>query len=300
MPKMVTSDTLARWRKLQAEGRTYSQIARLTGWQSRTVRRHLQADVRSEEAQSIRRELFKELLGQHWEMLIERVVAGLQALDPLPSQEVAVLVSEPGAQDLQIGGVDIACPHRGDFSVTATARATTEWDLLMQHIPKDRLWTAVSSFEESLATELDQHRALYLGVEEQLSAALSLPVVESVQLTAGLSRGIVRWAYMEALQAAAGREFRKLTSADIHESTRGQIKIRDVGRAAFAPERADDVISAINATISTWSESVQAGNALSASQESPRTLQSLGQITDYLRLLRYLPGVCEVCSRIQI
>ncbi len=300
MPKKVNPDILARWRRLQAEGKSYAQIARLTEWQARTVRKHLQADIRLEEGQAIRRELFKELLGQHWEMLIESIVKGLEALESLPPHELAVLVSEPETQDLTMGGVRIVCPREGDCTATVIARATTEWDLLTQHIPKDSLWTAVSDFERSLETQLNCHRALYFGVVRQLSSTLSLPVVETVGLNPGLSRTMLRWAYFEALRAAAGLDIAPLTSADIDESTRGQIKIRDVGRAVFAPGRADDVISATNETILRWSRSAKARNALSASQESRQTLQSLGRITDYLRLLRYLPGVCEVCSRIEI
>ena len=87
MPKKVTLAQIKIWRELLSDGKDYLEIGRITGWQDRTVRKHLESDIRSSGATEIRRELFKERLGQHWDMLLERVLGSLDSLKPLPPQE---------------------------------------------------------------------------------------------------------------------------------------------------------------------------------------------------------------------
>ena len=80
MPRKVPRETLDLWRRLDAEGKSYVEIGKETGWDPRTVSRYLKSEIRFSQPDSIRRELFKEGLRDHWKMVIIESVELLRAV----------------------------------------------------------------------------------------------------------------------------------------------------------------------------------------------------------------------------
>lgn len=298
MAKKVTPANIAEWRRLRAEGKAYSQIGKLTGWQGRTIRKHLFADIRSDETQSIRRELFKERLGRHWDMLIEGVLMGLGPTGVISPQDVLRALDSPESTPLETGGLRIEVSGEKKLSVEALARNSTEWALLGQHIPADPLWSAVGAYERAVSTELKAYRDLERSVAQALGAALAVPVEDQVGETPSLAAVLIRWAYAQVVLPEGQRQ--QLADEEVIESSSGQMKVRDVSQAALLPGRKGELVIALNTTISKKAQSDLGGNALSATQRTQRSYLELRRVMDHTRLLTYLPGVCEVCVRIEV
>lgn len=296
MPKQVRSADIAEWRRLRAEGKSFSQIARLTGWQGRTVRKHLDADIRSGEAQQIRRELFKDRLGRHWDMLIEGVLAGLGPTGSIFPEDV--LRSLDAAKSTQVETAGLRIEPGGDtgLSVQVVARDVTEWGLLGQHIPRDPLWAAVRAYEQAVEKELNAHIGLKHDVAEELQAALGVSVAARLGETPGLASTLVLWAYGEVLRPDAPSH--PLTEDEVHESSSGQMKVRDTNRAAFLPGRKAELVLALNEVVSKNAHSHLVNGTLA--ERTRRCYLELRRVMDHTRLLTYLPGVCEVCARIEV
>ena len=300
MPKKVTPAVLARWRSLIAEGMSIPVIAKETGWQARTVRKHIQADIRSGEAQRIRQELFKERLGEHWDLLVNHVSRRLLECWPPETNEVAELVSARDTVAFAKRGCRVDWDEETGFSVRVAARDSTEWELLAQHIPRDSLWGAVRGYEDALRVELQALRDLYLTLEGALGDRLHLEVVNAVIDGPAIGRSLVRWMFAETLRAASGIPVDSLRRQEVHESTIGQMRVRDLPRAAVAPGRANELTDAINEVKREQSSSDKARKAEMSGQVKAEALKELHRLAERWTLLRYLPGVCELCSRIEV
>ncbi len=96
MPKKPSPALISKWRELRAEGMSYSQIGKETGnWQGRTVKKYVGQDLASREGKGVRLELFKERLGQHWDMVLNKVLGDLESIKvPAPGEALAWLYSE--------------------------------------------------------------------------------------------------------------------------------------------------------------------------------------------------------------
>lgn len=298
MAKRVTEPHIAHWRQLQADGKRIPQIARETGWDARTVHKHLDADIRSAQVREIRRALFQERLGQHWDMLLERVLQDLETAEELTVQKAFDLVSSQELFDST--GVRAQRVSSVDYAVEVKARGSIEWQLLQQHMPKDTLWQAVRHFEESLSEKLASHQGLYEYVAQDLSARLELDVVERVGNAPALSRALTLWATVRAYEQASGQGVAPVSEDQVYESTSGEMKVGELQQAAHAPGRKTDLVKAINQTITECSQTEAARRAIAAERLTSDALADLKRLADYFRLLRYLPGVCEVCARFEV
>ena len=163
LPRKPTSVDISRWRELYSEGKRYSEIAEIEGWQARTVKKYIESDIRSPEIDRIRTELFKERLGQHWDMLLEGVLSRVDSLSPITNAlEEPITASRPGHANLMgissikswsttegssildLGFATIARNAKGTIEVSVAARGAVEWPLLAQHIPSDPIWSRVN------------------------------------------------------------------------------------------------------------------------------------------------------------
>ena len=151
MPKFVSRAQIMKWRQLLSEGKDYAEIGKETGWQARTVRKHLESDIRSGEAVQIRQQLFKERLGKHWDMLIDGVLDQLEKLTELsvPGEELD-LINSSGTYAREICGAVVIRDPGWALNVEVGGRKTHYWPLLWQHMPKDPLWAAVAKCEDGL------------------------------------------------------------------------------------------------------------------------------------------------------
>lgn len=321
MPKKVSRAEVAKWRELYAQGMEYAAIGQATGWQPRTVRKYLDSDLRSTEGAEIRRELFKERLGRHWDMLLEGVLGHLCLLAPPDFGESQALtgwlVPVPRASGVSLqkwitltGASDISLPgavvHRdGDWDITAQvqARAAVEWPLLMQHMARDPLWATVRSWEDDFRVELLALRGLYVATEERLKRVTSLSIVSQLSGSPALTCHGVQLVFDRICRrvwaAAAGGPGADLTQRDVFEPNAEEVMIGDT-KIAYAPGHSSRVAKAVKDTIKTWerfSEAAEVKIAVGALRETTDRLQ---RMIAHLRLLPYLPGVCAVCGRIEI
>ena len=62
----------------------------------------------------------------------------------------------------------------------------------------------------------------------------------------------------------------------------------------------EGLIAAINETVEVLKQSGELEHARAAATRSEKALRALRIVVEQWRLLTYLPGVCEVCSRIEL
>lgn len=302
MPKLVTQAQMGRWRELLSEGKDYKEIGRITGWQDRTVRKHLESDIRSSGATQIRRELFKERLGQHWDMLLENVLASLDSLKPLPPQESVLswISSSGSAREVFMGAV-VARTDDWDLSVEVQARSLVEWPLLRQHILRDPLWEAVQEWEVAFKADLLGRRKYYMAVQEHLRhEAGGLPVAERTAGERALTPRAIYAVFIEGCVRSLGLSSRTIDERSVMENTAGELKVLGVNNAAHGQGLREPLLKAASSGVDLWATFPGSKRWSTQYQALERATRELNRTITHLRLLRYLPGVCSVCSRFDV
>ena len=304
MPKKPTAEQVAEWRRLRLEGGlTYKDIAGRTGWQARTVRAHVEEELRTAQAAQIRVELFKERLGEHWDALVERVAA---ASEPAWAWEFGTATGRPGPRDHTLterttSGVRIRLEHEGAVVVHLLAREALEWPLLQEHLKRDPLWKAARSFESAIAQSLRSDRALYDLVEEELVSALNLEVLDQLEGQPGIGRKLVNFLFGEAVSGAHGTPARALRPEDIEERSSGQMTFWALTPGVIATDVSrENVARSINEVMSIVRRSDAAGDVGRSDGRVKQTTRALRTTLEHIRLLRYLPGTCQVCRRYEV
>ncbi|MBM4404966.1 MAG: hypothetical protein FJ039_02125 [Chloroflexi bacterium] len=298
MPKLPTKLDLQRWRDLRAQGKGYPEIARKTKWQARTIRKHLEQDINSAEALAIRRDLFKERLGAHWDKLLHEV---LRVLD---------LVQEPSASDLRgwtissdsverhLCGTRVKHTDQEKFEVRVQAKDLLEWELLQQHVPKDALWEAVANVEAAFGLALLACRTLFLLVLNRLTQTTGLPVADYRKSGRLLTdEGVGKVFEYTLAHALLARPFDEHPRA--FQTPGGDIQMfaTTVARLPRGREKIE------RAVIETIQQAVTSPGATKCKEIHQRLLEAISQMrrhVAYFRLLPYLPGVCSVCRKVEI
>ena len=299
MPKIVTPDLLARWRRLSAEGNSFAQIGRETGWDERTVAKHLKGDVRVGEIDQIRRDLLKDRLGRHWDMLIEETRQELSRLNSIDPWEYIERIRESSVVDFTIAGASVTAGPDGADLVRANARAVRSGQLLEQHLPHDPLWGLVEEWEQTMARNFHTRRALYLLADPWLQTASGWPFNATEDDQGCYWRTeVLDLVYEEGLVMAAGIPRRGFARERCREVADGMVEAGKL--VAYAPGEEEQTCAAIAHCIDRVAAADEAIQAVAAYRQTQDLVSRIGLALDDLRLLTYLPGVCAVCGRIQL
>ena len=299
MRRKVAQQTIQQWRRLTAEGGSLREVSLATGWDPRTVAKYLEEDIHSTEATRIRQDLFKERLGQHWDMLIDNVTDDLAQIKVPGTRDLLAQLSSWSAGEFPVPGGIVILDVEGAVRVDANARKRREWQLLQEHLLQDPIWRSVREWEEVMAQDLEARRPLYLVVEEFLTQNIGWPVRREAD---GSREPIVNpegiySLYEEAFARAIGLE-RPDWEPDMFYEENGWARHRGTGKA-WAPGKIDRVNRVMLDGQQALSNTQEAVRAAQAYQRNQKATNSLHETWQDIKLLRYLPRVCSVCGRVE-
>ena len=301
MPKRVAPDLLSRWRRLAADGGSYKKIGKDTGWDERTVAKYLKSDVRVAEIVEIRKDLLKERLGRHWDMLIEETrqqLTPLKALDPW--EQIGRARESSATEEFTISGASVSPGPGGAYLVQANARRTRACQLLEEHLPHDPLWGLVSRWEEAVASDLRAQRALYALAAPALQTSNGWPIQRGRDSNEMSWRpAAVDLVFEEGLVRACGIPRHGFATERCRETDDGMIDSAG-SLVAYAPGECDRACTAIEQTIDQIANAGEAKKSALARKEAGDVAEEIRLLLDDLRLLTYLPGICAVCGRLQL
>lgn len=299
MPKFVSRAQIMKWREILSEGKDYAEIGKETGWQARTVRKHLESDIRSGEAVQIRQQLFKERLGKHWDMLIDGVLDRLEKLTELsvPGEELD-LINSSGTYEREICGAVVSRDPGWALSIEVGGRKTHCWPLLWQHMPKDPLWDAVAKWEDGLRSSLFARRNLILLIKQYLEETTSLSVTDRHTDEPSLTAAAVLEVYREAFSRALGNPPSRPEDT-FNERSPGLFEWQS-RVIAFDPGRKAEIIKAIASGVEYGTDTQEARECVMTLDNHRKAQMDLDSTIAHFRLLPYLPGVCSVCGRVEV
>ena len=299
MPKKPSPALIAKWRELRAGGKSFSEIGKATGtWQGRTVKKYVGQDLASREGKGVRLELFKERLGQHWDMVLDQVLGDLESIKvPGPGEALAWLCSEEAFEKPLAGAlVQLELPT----GITTKVHRSSEicWTLLGEHLPSDPIWEATKAWESALAADLKARRNLCGAVSHYLADSTGLPVVERLTDSPALMLRGVHMLVEEILAQIQGVSAGKFSEASMEATASGEI--RAVGfTVALAPGQEDSLALLVRKAANDEEQFPERASAEESYSNLKESTERLLRMVEYLRLLPYLPGDCTVCRRVE-
>ena len=298
MPRKVNRELVQEWRRLAAQGNSYIKIGKTTGWDQRTISKHLKNDIRFSEPDTIRRELFKERLGIHWDRLVQESVEHLHRTDAFDPWEYIEVVRSPDPGQFTIAGATVDADSKWKITVNVDALDQRVGQLLQQHMPGDVLWEHVRDWQVAVAKDFSSRRRLYQAVERHLGRVRGWPLVGDRDTSEGpaLLHGTIDQIYEVSLCLAAGIVGREVPLNSYRENNNGRI---EGGSRALA--RAEGQTKEVYELVTKATRELAASPEAKTAATTYRGVQSLTielhRTIEDLSLLPYLPGVCSVCYR---
>ena len=306
MPRKVNREIVQEWRRLAAQGISYNEIGKATKWDQRTVSKHLKNDIRFSEPDTIRRELFKERLGIHWDRLVQESVELLGQTRAFDPWQYVDIVRSPDPGQFTIAGATVTTDAKWKVAVKVDAREQRVCQLLQQHMPGDILWENVRDWESAVFNDFSTRRRLYLAVERHLGKVSPWPLIQGPDTgqRPALLQGATDQIYEVSLCLAADIADREIPFKSYREDDNGRI---EGGSRALALAEGPTIGQGEGLRKRVYELVTKAARELAASSEAAAaagTYQGVQSITSVLRrtiedlrLLPYLAGVCDVCYR---
>ena len=296
MPRKVNREIVQEWRRLAAQGISYNEIGKATKWDQRTVSKHLKNDIRFSEPDTIRRELFKERLGIHWDRLVQESVELLGQTRAFDPWQYVDIVRSPDPGRFTIAGATVIADAKWKVKVTVNALERRVCQLLELHMPGDVLWEHVRDWETAVANDFIARRRLYQAVARHLGEATDWPLAGDRDTSEGpaILQGAIDQIYEVSLCLAAGITGREIPFSSYREVDNGRI---EGGSRALAKGQRQEVYELVTKATSELAASSEAEAAAGTYQGVQSITSVLRRTIEDLRLLPYLDGVCDVCYR---
>ena len=180
------------------------------------------------------------------------------------------------------------------------SQSRVEWPLLFQHIPRDPLWSAVESWETAFKVDLLARRDLYLAVERVLVEATGLPLVERLSGGPALAKRVAYSALQQAHLRVLDLPARDVADETVTEGSEGSLEVLGIPHAGVGPGLRSEVVTRLQKAVTPWEEESDKARWKKAYTDLEAASAELHRIVTHLRLLRYLPGVCDVCGRFEV
>ena len=299
MPKKPSPALIVKWRELRAEGNSFNEIGKETGnWQGRTVKKYVGQDLASREGKGVRLELFKERLGQHWDLVLNQVLGDLESIKvPGPGEALAWLCSEE-AFAKPIAGALVQSETAGGITVNVHQSSEICWMLLGEHLPNDPIWEAAKAWEAALAADLNARRKLRGAVSQYLAEPTRLPVAERPTDSPALMLRGVHMLVEEILAQIQGVSAGKFSEASMEVTASGEVRAGGV-TIALASSQEDSLALLVRKAANDEEQFPERASAKESYSNLKESTERLLRMVEFLRLLPYLPGDCTVCRRVE-
>lgn len=296
MPKEIPLTEKSEWLKAHQEGRSQADIAKDFGRDVRTIKRGIEEARRAQDSQTARTELLKDALQKHQKALLGVIKDMLSALvPPTPSLELP-LQRYDSPLTIPLSRATASYESEKGWIVTLEDEDTALWELLQEHLRRDRMWKALARWKRAIAAHLEARIALKRQTAALLEKKTGLKV-DPTQPTY-VEVGVVGLFYEVALNRALGIPDRRNLEKNITASGAGYVLYLN-SRIASTEEGAEekcrkDMLDAFK----KLRMSPEATAAVATCRELEESTAKARRAVEEISLLGLVPGQCRVCRRL--
>jgi hypothetical protein len=299
MPKKFSIINKREWLKAYEDGTPEATIAK-NKCDIRTVQKGIEEARLEQDSRTARADLIKEALRKHNESLLATIDDVMSVLIPMPARQHVPGGSSSGSLPINGGKAQYELwPEPRVFSVTLDAEDRPEWDLLWQHIKRDRLRDTLTQWKKTLTSHLQARMVLRQRLESLLRQKTGYEFAEKPASGAYLDTDGVSFLLEKLLdrisEPVTVSDFENMIVAD---PRRGEVTYGRGLALAHAPGKEEECREAIIAAIAELLRSDEWISVLETFRRIKESATKARQAAEEIRLLGLLPGRCRICSRL--
>ncbi len=302
MPKKVSIIKKREWLRAYEEGKAEASLAAEDRHDVRTVKKAIEEARRERDASVARADLLKEALRNHNESLLRLIGKILPALIPMPSNQPV-----PWKQQLASGSVAIPCgtakyemwPEPKVLSITLDVEDEIEWELLQEHIKRDRFGEALNQWKKAFASHLQARMVMRQKLADLLKAKTGYQMADKPIDTPSLHLNSVSILFQPVLERLLGIADRSNLEGRINpDPKRGEVNYDDGPTLAYAPGEEEEARKGIISALNKLEESPEARSVIDTFKAAEALTTRTRRAAEEICMLGLLPGQCRICRRL--
>lgn len=298
MPKKIPITEMRNWLNSYEEGKSEASIAEAARRDVRTIKKGIEQARRERDAQVARAELLKEALRKHQGDLLG-IIEGILAALQVPSSNVEVPWKLEGSPSpIRLSGATVQHKLEQGWTVFFENENSALWELLQEHLRRDRMWEAVAQWEKAIAAHLEARAALQRKLANLLEkeTGLRLEFIGSIGIESTTMRELYTIVLRKALRFPEGEHLEK----DIKVISAGEVMLKSHVLAKTEEGREDQCKDSIFEALKKLRESQEAMDAIATYKEVEQSTVRAKASVEEISLLGLVPGQCRVCRRLGI
>jgi hypothetical protein len=302
MPKKLPMSEKREWLTAFDEGKPAAQIARERKHAIKVIKRGIEEARAERDGATARAEIVKGALIKHQKQLLGIVDKFYQAAE-VPPADLELRRDKSGALEpipLPYSMI-VYTPEKG-LTVELPDENTTQWGLLREHLARDRVWSAIRNWKESLISHvrerMELESAIKISVENETGFKVSMapPGDQEPNVVYDFT---VKLFYIVQIRKALGILDKTNPQDRMIASDDGYVRHGEGGsEMAYCPNKQNECREALITAFNKIPDLPEMKKVIITEIELKNTSSKLKRPLEDIRLMGLVPGRCRICSRI--
>jgi DNA-directed RNA polymerase subunit L len=304
MPKQIPMSEKKEWLLEYDDGKPSAEIAREKQRALKVIKRGIEEARAERDGAAARAEIVKEALIKHQQQLMGIINRLLEATEPPPA-DMEIRRERSGAiAPIPIpAGRILYTPSQG-LTVELSDENKTLWELLKQHLTRDRIWSAIRNWKEALTNRTKATIAVETGIRMLIEIETGLRVTEGQSPDDNTG-----YVYSQAVKLFFTVNIRKTLgiSDETNPQERmvatedGYVRHGEVGsELAYCPGKQNECREALLRAFEKIHDMSEIKKVITTEAELKSVSGKLKRILEDIKLMGLVPGRCRICSRISL
>jgi len=304
MPKQIPMSEKKEWLLEYDDGKPAAEIAREKQRALKVLKRGIEEARAERDGAAARAEIVKEALIKHQQQLMGIINRLLDATEPPPA-DMEIRREKSGAiAPIPIpAGRILYTPSQG-LTVELSDENKTLWELLKQHLTRDRIWSAIRNWKEALTNRTKAILEFESGIRRLVESETELKVKEGK--TADGDKDFIYSHVVELFKTvhihkALGIPDGTNLEERIVDSDDGYVRHGEGGSdLAYSNSKHKECHEALLKVLEKIPDLPETKKVITTEAELKNVRYKLKRMLEDIKLMGLIPGRCRICSRISL
>jgi hypothetical protein len=304
MPKKIPMSVKKEWLKDYDEGNPAAKIAKEQKKALKVIKRGIEEARAERDGAAARAEIVKEALIKHQQQLMG-IIERLMDAAEVPPPDLELRREKSGAlAPIPLPSSRIIYTPAQGLIVELSDENATLWELLKEHLTRDRLWSAIRKWKEALIPHIRARLDLDAGIRLLVETETGFRVINDKpadSTTAFIFPHTVNLFYKIHMRKALGITDETNPQERMVASEDGYVRHGGGGsEMAYCPGKQEQCRKTLIKIFEEIPDLPEIKRVIATESELRNVCHKLKQHLEDIRLMGLIPGRCRICSRISL